>query len=43
MQLTKAEEQRMGFIWQEEKVFLKDLINLYPEPKPPATLLKRTE
>ena len=37
----------MELIWNKEKVFLKDLIDSYPEPKPAtttiATLLKRMQ
>lgn len=37
----------MEVIWSKEKVFLKDLIDSYPEPKPAtttiATLLKRMQ
>lgn len=47
MQLTKTEEQLMDIIWTREKVFLKDIIDSYPEPKPAgttiATLLKRMQ
>lgn len=47
MQLSKAEEQVMEFIWKQEKVFMKDIIDAYPEPKPAtttiATLLKRMQ
>jgi BlaI family transcriptional regulator, penicillinase repressor len=47
MKLTKSEEQLMEIIWQQEKVFLKDILNEYPEPKPAgttiATLLKRMQ
>jgi BlaI family penicillinase repressor len=45
MQLTKTEEQLMQFLWDLEKAFMKDLLDLFPEPKPAsttvATLLKR--
>jgi predicted transcriptional regulator len=45
--LSKAEEQLMELIWKQEKVFMKDLIERYPEPKPAATtiatLLKRMQ
>lgn len=45
MQLTKTEEQLMQFLWDLEKAFMKDLLELFPEPKPAsttvATLLKR--
>jgi BlaI family penicillinase repressor len=47
MQLTKSEEQLMEIIWKHEKVFMKDLIDSYPDPKPAgttiATLLKRMQ
>ncbi|MEA5402505.1 BlaI/MecI/CopY family transcriptional regulator [Arcicella sp. DC2W] len=47
MQLSKAEEQLMEVIWKYEKVFMKDLIDSYPDPKPAsttiATLLKRMQ
>lgn len=46
MQLSKKEEQLMELIWKQEKVFMKDIIENYPEPKPATTciivtLLKR--
>lgn len=45
MQLTKTEEQLMQFLWEKEKAFMKDLIEMFPNPKPAATtvatLLKR--
>jgi len=47
MKLSKAEEQLMEIIWNQEKVFLKDIIESYPDPKPAgttvATLLKRMQ
>ena len=47
MELSKAEKQLMEIIWKQEKVFMKDLIENYPEPKPAtttiATLLKRMQ
>jgi BlaI family penicillinase repressor len=47
MQLSKTEEQIMELIWKKEKVFLKDLIDCFPAPKPAATtiatLLKRMQ
>jgi predicted transcriptional regulator len=47
MKLSKTEEQLMELIWQSEKLFLKDIIDRYPEPKPAtttiATLLKRMQ
>lgn len=47
MPLSKAEEQVMEYIWKKEQVYLKDLIDCFPEPKPAtttvATLLKRMQ
>jgi BlaI family transcriptional regulator, penicillinase repressor len=47
MQLSKAEEQLMELIWKQGKVFMKDLIEQHPDPKPAtttiATLLKRMQ
>lgn len=47
MNLSKKEEQLMGYIWRTEKIFLKEIIECYPEPKPAtttiATLLKRLQ
>lgn len=47
MKLTKSEEQLMELIWKHEKVFMKDIIDSYPDPKPAsttiATLLKRMQ
>lgn len=37
--LTKAEEQAMQFLWKLKKGFLKDLLELYPEPKPHTNTL----
>ncbi|MCP4977902.1 MAG: BlaI/MecI/CopY family transcriptional regulator [Maribacter sp.] len=45
MQLSKTEEELMNILWKQQKAFLKDLLEAYPEPKPAtttiATLLKR--
>lgn len=45
MQLSTTEEQLMEHLWNLEKAFMKDLLEVYPEPKPAtttiATLLKR--
>lgn len=45
MQLTKAEEQVMKYLWSLERAYLKNIIEEFPEPKPAATtvatLLKR--
>ena len=47
MHLSKSEEQLMEFIWQGKRMFMKELIEMYPEPKPAsttvATLLKRMQ
>jgi BlaI family transcriptional regulator, penicillinase repressor len=47
MKLSKSEEQLMECIWKQEKVFMKELIENYPDPKPAtttiATLLKRMQ
>lgn len=32
--LTKAEEQVMQYLWELEKAFLKDILELFPVPKP---------
>ena len=45
MDLSQKEEELMQHLWELEKAFMKDLLELYPEPKPApstvATLLKR--
>ncbi len=45
MQLTKAEEQIMKYLWKLEQAFMKDLLNEFSPPKPAtttvATLLRR--
>lgn len=47
MALSKSEEKLMELIWKYEKVFLKELIDHHPDPKPAkttiATLLKRMQ
>lgn len=47
MSLSKTEEQLMEYIWQHETIFMKDLIEAQPDPKPAATtiatLLKRMQ
>ncbi len=46
-QLSKAEEQLMEYVWQGGSLFMKELIDMYPAPKPAvttvATLLKRMQ
>jgi predicted transcriptional regulator len=45
MQLSNSEEQLMQHLWELKKAFMKDLLEVFPEPKPAATtiatLLKR--
>jgi BlaI family penicillinase repressor len=45
--LSRSEEQLMELIWKQEKAFMKDIIESYPDPKPAtttiATLLKRLQ
>jgi predicted transcriptional regulator len=47
MKLSNTEEQLMEYIWTNEKMFMKEIIDNYPEPKPAATtiatLLKRMQ
>ncbi|MFN3378848.1 MAG: BlaI/MecI/CopY family transcriptional regulator [Runella zeae] len=47
MQLSKTEEQLMELIWQQDGIFMKDLLEAHPDPKPApttlATLLKRMQ
>ncbi len=47
MNLSKTEEHLMEMIWQRDTVFMKELIESYPDPKPAATtiatLLKRMQ
>lgn len=47
MKLTKTEEQLMELIWDKKEIFMKDIIDEYPDPKPAtttiATLLKRMQ
>ena len=32
--LTKKEEELMKILWKLEKAFVKDIVELYPDPKP---------
>lgn len=47
MKLSKSEEKLMEIIWAKEKLFLKEVMEAYPEPKPApttvATMLKRMQ
>ncbi|MFC6268056.1 BlaI/MecI/CopY family transcriptional regulator [Frigoriflavimonas asaccharolytica] len=40
--LTKAEEQVMQYLWTLEKAFLKDILELFPEPKPHTNTVSTT-
>lgn len=35
--LTRAEEQVMQYLWELEKAFLKDIAEMFPEPRPAYT------
>ncbi|SDD01905.1 Predicted transcriptional regulator [Algoriphagus faecimaris] len=45
--LSKSEEELMNYLWKLKRAFMKDLLDLYPEPKPApttvSTLLKRMQ
>ena len=47
MKLSKAEEELMQILWERKSAYMKDFIEVYPEPKPAvttlATLLKRMQ
>ncbi|WP_162415928.1 BlaI/MecI/CopY family transcriptional regulator [Cyclobacterium roseum] len=47
MKLSKSEEKLMDLIWSNEPLFMKDLLEIHPQPKPApstvATLLKRMQ
>ncbi|MDF2157182.1 BlaI/MecI/CopY family transcriptional regulator [Algoriphagus sp. CAU 1675] len=47
MKLSKTEEELMNHLWVLKKAFMKELLEVYPEPKPAATtistLLKRMQ
>lgn len=47
VKLTDTEKDLMEILWAKEKVFMKDILESYPEPKPAtttiATLLKRMQ
>jgi predicted transcriptional regulator len=38
-QLNSSELQIMEYLWKLEKAFLKDIVELYPEPKPAYTTI----
>jgi BlaI family penicillinase repressor len=37
VQLTKSEEQIMGYLWKLEKAYLKNILDEFSDPKPAAT------
>lgn len=45
--LSKSEEKLMELVWSRKKIFMKDIIESYPDPKPAsttiATMLKRMQ
>jgi len=47
MKLSKTEEELMNHLWVLKKAFQKELLEMYPDPKPAATtistLLKRMQ
>lgn len=47
MKLSKTEEELMEHIWAAGQIFMKELLECYPDPKPAgttiATLLKRMQ
>ncbi len=47
LKLSPAEEQLMEIIWSKKRIFMKEILLSYPEPKPAAstvaTLLKRIQ
>lgn len=47
IKLTDSEEVIMEMLWEKEKLFMKEILESYPEPKPAsttvATLLKRMQ
>lgn len=47
MKLSKTEEQLMEMIWTNGRIFMKEILENYPDPKPAsttiATLLKRMQ
>jgi BlaI family penicillinase repressor len=47
IKLTDSEEVIMEMLWEKQKLFMKEILETYPEPKPAsttvATLLKRMQ
>lgn len=36
-ELTKAEEQVMEYLWKRKKGYLREILEMYPDPKPAPT------
>ncbi|PWN66823.1 BlaI/MecI/CopY family transcriptional regulator [Chryseobacterium phosphatilyticum] len=47
IKLTDSEKVLMDILWEKKNIFMKDILDAYPEPKPAvttiATLLKRMQ
>lgn len=47
MNLSSREEELMQYIWTKDQIYLKEILDCYPDPKPAittlATLLKRLQ
>lgn len=47
IKLTDSEKDLMEILWEKEKAFMKEILDIYPKPKPAtttiATLLKRMQ
>lgn len=47
IKLTDSEKVLMDILWEKKKIFMKDILETYPDPKPAATtiatLLKRMQ
>lgn len=47
IKLTGSEKNLMEILWEKKRIFMKDILDSYPEPKPAATtiatLLKRMQ
>jgi predicted transcriptional regulator len=47
IKLTDSEKVLMDILWEKKRIFMKDILDAYPEPKPAATtiatLLKRMQ
>ncbi|KXH83492.1 BlaI/MecI/CopY family transcriptional regulator [Chryseobacterium kwangjuense] len=47
IKLTDSEKRLMEILWEKKRIFMKDILDAYPEPKPAATtiatLLKRMQ